>query len=128
MEIDFSFEVFAGIVFPVFLLGIIGNVLTIVSLLYAKIKGNHNFNDVKEWRSKTVFILNLAVVDLLYCLFIVAMCIFALLLYLRLYQDDNNDQTSVICKIFVIGLQEISVIEGWSIALIAITRAFPKIR
>ena len=124
METDFSFEIFAGVVFPLFLLGIFGNALTIASVIYAKVKGNHNFDDDTTWCSKTVFILNLAVVDLLYCLFMVSMCVFAMLLYLKIYKDE----TFITCKFFVIGMQELAVIDGWSISLIAVTRAFPKIR
>ena len=123
METKFSFEIFAGIVTPLFLLGIFGNVLTIASVMYAKVKGKHNFNDT-NWHSKTVFILNLAVVDLIYCLLVVSMCIFALLLYLKIYDDG----TFLTCKVFLIGLQQVAALDGWSIALIAITRAFPKIR
>ena len=124
MESNYSFEIFAGVVFPLFLLGIFGNALSIASVIYAKIKGNHNFDDDATWHSKTVFILNLAVIDLLYCLLMVSMCFFAMLLYLKLYKDE----TFITCKFFVIGMQELAVIEGWSIALIAATRAFPKIR
>ena len=124
MEKDFSFEIFAGVVFPLFLLGIFGNALCIASVIYAKVKGNHHFDDDTTWHSKTVFILNLAVVDLLYCLLMVSMCIFAMMLYLKIYKDE----TFITCKFFVIGMQELAAIDGWSIALIAVTRAFPKIR
>ena len=70
METDFSFEIFAGVVFPLFVLGIFGNALTIASVIYAKVKGNHNFDDDTTWCSKTVFILNRSIQNNLFNLII----------------------------------------------------------
>ena len=124
METDYSFEVFAIVVFPLFVFGIFGNAHAIASVIYARVKRKHDFDDDTTWHSKTIFILNLAVVDLLYCLLVVSMCIFAMLLYLKVYKDE----TFITCKFFVIGIQELAAVDGWSIAIIAISRAFPKIR
>ena len=124
-EKDYTFEIYASILFPVFLLGILGNGLTIASAIYAKVKGRHEFNDTKLWRSKTVFIINLAVVDFMYCVFVVSMCFHALIIYLK---EDLRYTASLPCKAFIIGIQYLVMIDGWCIALIAFTRAFPKIR
>ena len=124
-EKDYTFEIYASILFPVFILGVFGNGLTIASVIYAKLKGRHDFNDTKLWRSKTVFIVNLAVVDFMYCIFVVSMCLHALIIY---FKEDLRYTASLPCKVFIIGIQNFVMIDGWSIALIAFTRAFPKIR
>ena len=124
-EKDFTFEIYACVVFPLFLLGIFGNALTIVSVIYARCKGMHDFNDKDVWHSRIVFIINLAIVDFLYCFLVVLMCIHAFIIYLK---EDLRESASTYCKIFVIGIQQLATIDGWCIALIAFTRAFPKIK
>ena len=124
-EKDFTFEIYACILFPVFLFGIFGNALTIASVIYAKVTGRLEFINTELWRSKTVFIINLAVVDFLYCFFVVIMCIYSLFIFL---QEEYRDGASSACQVFVIGIQQLATIDGWCIALIAFTRAFPKIK
>ena len=124
METDFTFEIWAGFISSLIILGILGNALTIIAVAHAKLNGKHNFADIINWNSKTVFVLNLAFVDLSYCLFMLSKGTFSLLVYLKFYVGD----TSGICKVFVLGIQNLAVLDGWSIALIAITRAFPKIK
>ena len=124
-EKDFTFEIYACVLFPLFLMGTFGNALTIASVIYAKLKSRHEFHEVTQWRSKTVFIINLAVVDFSYCFLVVLMCVHALALYLK---EDLRESASLSCKIFVIGIQQLATIDGWCIALIAFTRAFPKIK
>ena len=122
-ETEFTFEVWISFGLMVIIFGILGNALTLVSVSYAKSRNKHGFDDTK-WISSTVFILNLAFVDLMYCLLTSSMLIYALFLY----QKYDVGDTSVICKFYVIGIQNLATIDGWSIALIAFSQAFPRIR
>ena len=123
METDFTFEFFTAFVFLLLMIGVFGNALTLTSVIYAKIKKKHNF-DGSDWLSSTVFILNIAFVDMTYCSFTLAMLVYSLLIYLKY----DVGETSSMCKFFVLGLQNLATIGGWSIALIAFTQSFPKFR
>ena len=124
VETDFTFEIWISFALVFIIIGILGNALTLLSVSCAKIKNRHDFNDPK-WVSSTIFILNLAFVDLMYCLLTLSMLVYAFLLYQ--YQEEVGD-TYLMCKFYVIGIQDLATIDGWSIALIAFSQAFPRIR
>lgn len=122
-ETDFTFETWASFWVVATMVGISGNILTLVSVMYAKSKKRHDFHN-STGLSSTMFILNLAVVDLLYCLVSSSMLMYALLVY----QDFYVGEESTACKFYVLCIQELATIDGWSIALIAFSHAFPRIR
>ena len=101
-----------------------GSVLTIASLIYAKINKKYNFDEDEIWLKSTLFVLNVAAVDIVYCLLFFAHLVYALRIYL---QHDVGDTYSA-CKFFVLGHQDIACMSGWSIALAAFSGAIPKIR
>ena len=123
METDFTFETGFSLILIIVVVGATGNALTLASVIYAKIKKKHNFDD-SAWLSSTVFVLNLAFADITYCVFFMSMGVYGYRIYLK---HDVGD-TSSGCKFFILGIQNLATIDGWSIALIAFTRAFPKIR
>ena len=123
MEEDFTFEVLAGFSLILVTVGVFGNALTIASVIYAKVKKKYNF-DSTDWLNSTVFILNLTFVDMTYCLFLLIMLAYSFLVYLKF----EVGETYSLCKFFVLGIQNLATIDGWSIALIAFTQAFPTIR
>ena len=50
-----------------FVVGVLGNILTLVAIPYASNKRRHELH--KNWYTSTIFILNLAVFDLGFCIF-----------------------------------------------------------
>ena len=125
-ETDFTFEVWASFWVVATMVGILGNMLTLVSVTYAKSRKRHNLHN-SNGLSSTMFILNLAVVDLLYCLVSSSMLMYALLMYVK-PGWFNIGEESTVCKFYVLCIQELATIDGWSIALIAFSHAFPRIR
>ena len=123
MEADFTFEVLYGSVLLFLLTAVFGSVLTISSVLYAKRNKKYNF-DNDEWLKSTIFILNVALVDIVYCTFVSAHSFYAFLIYLQYRFED----TSSACKFFVLGSQNLACISGWSIAMTAFSGSFPKYR
>ena len=108
--------------------GLLGNGLTIWAIGYATIRKKYEFGGAK-WLTTTVFILNLAFLDTVYCLFMIAYIFCGLLLRKSVIDIPlNEDGSSGICQFFVLGFQQLSLMEGWSIALIAITRGIPYIK
>ena len=120
-----SFEVWAGLAALLLVLGVLGNALTLWAIIYATRKNKPQFEG-DNWHKTTVFILNLAVVDMVYCLFTLAYMFYGFLLWLDAVAEDGK--TSGICKFFLLGLQHLAQVDGWSIALIAVTRAIPYIK
>ena len=134
MESSYRFEVWAGCIFTALMIGFIGNILTLVSLLLASMRKNHGF-DWKRWNHQAAFVCNLALVDLMACLLMLAMLLYAFDVYLSgLRGEETNDlksthgQNSITCKFFILGIQNLANMSGWSIALIAIFRAFDRYR
>ena len=134
MESSYRFEVWAGCIFTALIIGLIGNILTLVSLLLASIRKNHGF-DWKRWNRQAAFVCNLALVDLMACLLMLAMLLYAFDVYLSSLRDeetndvkDTHGQNSSTCKFFILGIQNLANMSGWSIALIAIFRAFDRYR
>ena len=96
-----------------------GNILFLASVIYAKTKKRHGF-DSPEWISSTVFLLNLAFVDILYLLFHFANGFIG---FLKVKYGLNG-----LCKFLVLCRLNLSIIDGWSTAAFAFNAAFPKIR
>lgn len=134
MESSYSFEVWACCMFTALMIGLIGNILTLVSLLVASMRKNHGF-DWKRWTHQAAFVCNLALVDLMACLFMLAMLLYAFGVYLSGPRNvetndpkDTHGQNSITCKFFILGIQNLANMSGWSIALIAVFRAFDRYR
>ena len=69
------------------------------------------------------------------CLLMLAMLLYAFDVYLSSLRDeetndvkDTRGQNSSTCKFFILGIQNLANMSGWSIALIAIFRAFDRYR
>ena len=121
MEESYTFEVLYSFVLLFLLTAFFGSVLTISSVVYAKRNKRHNFNS-EEWLKSTVFIINVALVDIVYCALAFAHSFYALLIYYRF------ESTSSACEFFVLGSQNLACISGWSIAMTAFSGSFPKYR
>ena len=120
---NFTFEVFYGLVMLVLLIAVFGSALTISSVVYAKRNKKFNF-DGDEWLKSIIFILNLAWVNIIYCILYFTHFVYASLIYLQ-YDVGNTSST---CQFLVLGIQNIACVSGWSIALIAFSKSFPKYR
>ena len=123
METDFGFEIWSALGVLVIIISILGNCLAFIAVLAPKIRNKHGFDD-SEWLSSTLFVLNLALADIIYCLFIFFHLSYGLLIYHEYTLGDVHG----ICSFFHFALQDLGAIDSWSIALIAITQALPKIR
>ena len=122
-EEDLTFEIWVGFVIAFTIVGILGNILTLVSVTYAKKYKNHGLHN-SNGLSSTNFIMNLAMVDLMYCLLIVSKLIFGLFIY----QKYSVTSESAMCEFYVLGIHSLTTTDGWSIALVAFSHAFPRIR
>ena len=124
MENDFTFEIVYVFMLLSLIVAVFGSVLTITSVIYAKRNQKHNFDSPSEWGKSTIFVLNVAFADIVYCIICFSHFLFALFLYLGY---DVGDTTTG-CQFFVLGTQNVACIYGWSIALTALSTAFPKFR
>ena len=120
---DYKFKILLSGISITMTLGVLGNALTLTAIAYATIKKKPSF-DGHNWITTTVFIFNLAVVELVYCLFNIAYIIYGGLLA---HSADDGDASEE-CEFFLLGMQTLALIDGWSLALIAVTRAFPAIK
>ena len=117
-----------GCMFALLVFGLLGNGLTLWAIGHATIRKKYEFGGVK-WLRTTVFILNLAFVDTVYCLFMISWMLCGFLLWQNVIDIPlNEDGSSGICQFFVLGCQQLSLMDGWSIALIAFTRGIPYIK
>ena len=123
MEREFGYEIWSALGMLLLIISILGNLLTFIAVLTPKIRNKHEFDD-SEWLSSTLFVLNLALADIIYCLFMFFTLTYGLLIYHKYTLGDVHG----ICRFFHFALQDLGAIDGWSIALIAITQALPKIR
>ena len=124
-----NFELMISTIVVLIIFGILGNTLTLVSLVYATLKKKHNF-DIQNWASSTVFIVNLVLVDLGACFLTLGSIIYAALIYFKhldLEAETAGDDNAT-CKFFILGIQGLAQITGWSIALISFVRAFKRYR
>ena len=123
MERNINFEIWFSIGIILLIVGVLGNCLTILSIIVPKIRKRHGFDDT-EWLTSTVFIVNLAFADIIYCFFKFCVLIHGILVYKKYDSSDPSE----ICKFFIFGIQDLGSINGWCIALIAVTHALPLIR
>ena len=124
---DLSFEVWSGFSLFFIVSGVLLNSLLLTSVIYAKIKKQHNF-DNSDWISSTVFIVNLGVVDLCYCLVNVMHGIYAgFVAHSSKSQNYDIGSTYEMCEFISLSKQVLAIIDGWSTAAIAFNTAFPKI-
>ena len=124
METDFTFETIYGIMVIALIVAVFGSILTFSSVICAKRKKKYNFDDETEWKNSTIFLLNVAFADIVYCTLYFCHISYATALY---FKNDLGDSKSA-CKFFVLGTQTVACISGWSIALTAVSAAFPKLR
>ena len=124
METNFTFEIVYAIMLLALTVAVFGSILTISSVIYAKQNKKYGFDDNSDWRKSTIFVLNIAFADIVYCTLYFCHIIYAALLYLKYDLGDNK----LACKFFVLGTQTVAGISGWSIALTAVSGAFPKLR
>ena len=76
-----------------------------------------------------MFFINVAVVDLLYCLFVLLNAAYGIYVQNRKeYYESNPSASHGICKFIVLSRHNLSIIDGWSTAVIIFNAAFPKIR
>ena len=122
-EKSYRFEAWISCLIAILIFGILGNVFAIISISYAKLKKTYHFH--QSWRSSIIFFLNLILVDMVYCLFLLAKMIHGLSIYLKFDTDDVNE---IECEFYILGIQTIANIGGWSIASIIFTQAIPKLR
>ena len=108
---------------------VLGNIVLVASVYYAKLTGRHGFDSNKKWYSSTIFFVNIAVVDLGYCLFALANGLYAIHVQ-KHYHSEYWDPSSSheICKFIVHCRKNLSIIDGWSTAAISFNAAFPRIR
>ena len=126
----FGFEVGSGIVSLILMFSIFANGLAIAAISYATYKKKEKFID--NWNATTIFILNLAFADLMRSL------LQTTYMFYGLYRSGAyglwskkvtiDDETRSICKFYVLGLRNLSQVDGWSIAIICLTRIIPNIK
>ena len=119
----FYVDVAWGGIMLILVFGAIGNALTLTAVTYATVKKKRNFEG-SNWISTNVFIFHLSFVELMYCLFRMADMIYGLFPFF-IAEVEN---TPGVCQLFLLGVQNLGLIDGWSIALIAFTRALPNIK
>ena len=120
---SYKFEVWIGLLSIALACGLLGNLFGLMSIIFAKNKQKYGFHT--NWKSSTLFFFHLLVVDLIYCLFLVAKEIHALFIYLKIDKDEVNEKE---CRFFVLGAQTFANIGGWCMMSIVFTQAIPKIR
>ena len=115
-------------VFIITIFGLLGHGLTLWAIGYATKKKKYQLHGV-QWLTTTVFIFNLAFVSIVYCIFVLFYFLHSILVTLNvvdIWMDE--DGSSGICEFFVLGWQQLTLIDGWSMALIAFMQAFPYIK
>ena len=110
-------KAWVGCMVTLLLLGLLGNALTLWAIGYATVRKKYGFAGV-QWLTTTIFILNLAFVDTVYCVF---------MLGYMFYVPEEWTGTGI-CQFLVLGSQQLAAIDGSSIALIAFTRGVPYIK
>ena len=113
-----KFEAWVCCLFIIMMLGIFGNLFAVLSILNAKTNKKYHFHG--NWISSSMFFVHLLVVDLIYCLFLLAKGIHGFRIWKKLDTDTVNERE---CKFFVLGEQTFSNIGGWSMMLIVYTQA-----
>ena len=122
-----AFEVWSVFALLFILSGLLGNFLLVGSVTYSKMKKRNNFDD-SQWMSSTIILLNVAVVDMLYCLFALGNAAYGTYVKQHYWSDDwDPDSSFGICKFLDLGRKNLATIDGWSTAAISFNAAFPKL-
>ena len=69
MPISIVLAIYAPLFF-ISIIGIIGNLVTIFAFYYAKRKRRYGFHE--SWCTSTIYVVNIAIIEFLYCLTILA--------------------------------------------------------
>ena len=113
-----KFEAWVCCLFLILMFGIFGNLFAMTAILQSKRYKKYHFHE--NWISSSIFFIHLLVVDLIYCLFLVAKGIHGFRIWKKLDIDMTNERE---CKFFILGEQTFSNIGGWSMMLIVYTQA-----
>ena len=109
--------------------GVIGNLLLLASVYYAKRTGRHGFVSDQKWFIETIFFINVAVVDLLYYLLVLVNAAYGIYVHNHEeYYEKNPSASHGICKVIILSQHNLAIIDGLSTAVIMFNAAFPKIR
>ena len=92
-----KFEAWVCCLFVILMLGIFGNLFAVSSILNAKTNKKYHFHS--NWISSSMFFIHLLVVDLIYCLFLLAKGIHGFRIWKKLDTDTVNERE---CKFFVL--------------------------
>ena len=122
-NVNYRFEIFVGHILSVAILGILGNGLSLSSMLNATFKESHGFGRSK-WSRNTLFVFNIVLVDLLACLLILTALVYAYIVYL----DAEHKYSEGFCHFIIVGVQDLAQITGWSIAFISFWHALNRFR
>ena len=115
---DPSFEIWVSFMVFFVITGGLANLYFLVSVIKARSKERHGFEDSPTWFSQTIFFVNLAVVDFLYCIFFLSNGFVGLL---------NRNPGPGLCGFLVLTRQNLIIMEGWNTCVIAFNASFPKI-
>jgi hypothetical protein len=119
---NYTFEIWSFFAVPLAVAGALSNIYFLISVAYAKSKNRHGF-DGPMWLKLTVYLLNLALVDSLYCLLLLGNGFVGLL-----GSGLSDTGTPLLCKFLVLARHNLILIDGWSTGAIAFNAAFPKLR
>ena len=89
----------------IFMVGILGNLITIISTYFAKWKRRYGFDE--NWRTSTVYIQNLAMINFMYCALKLFQKSYEIHMHLIRYNNDTNggdtmeyEEDNSFCDIF----------------------------
>ena len=115
---DPTFEIWVNFMTFFVMVGALANGYFFVSVLYARFKQRHGFEDSPIWFSQTLFLINLSLSVLLYCIF------WLINGFIGLSQSQASGST---CKFVVLTRQYLVLVEGWCTCVIAFNASFSKI-
>ena len=113
----------------IFMVGILGNLITIISTYFAKWKKRYGFD--KNWRTSTVYIQNLAMINFMYCVLKVFQKSYEIKMHLSRYNNDTiggdnmeYEEDSSFCDIFAHLQIFLANCDKWAIVVLALIRSF----
>ena len=112
----YDYELFSAICSPIILLGVLSNLFFFVSITYALKKNNHGFGE-EMW--KWILLLNLSMADFLFCLFLWMNWLVGLV--------NNPGTPPALCKFLVLFRLDLSLVDGWLIAIFTFNATFPRL-
>ena len=115
---DPTFEIWVNFMVFFVMVGALANGYFLISVLYARVNQQHGFEDSPMWFSQTLFLINLSLSVLLYCIF------WLINGFIGLSQAQASGST---CKFVVLTRQYLVIVEGWCTCVIAFNASFSKI-